>query len=279
MFISVKALKSWKDLELAVEFFMKELGYTTKRGSSVALVNGGVAAVDVVATLESPPPAYQILIECKHWKRNVERSIVQALKMDVQESGSNFGIIVSSKGHQPGAFTGALLSTVRLYNFEEFQSHYAPLWVAKNLNPLWDRYKDAMADARVLDEQSGQGQHFRNMLKGHKLERVAGRLERMTSSVNGAFLSGMAFFSNGTERMTRPIKVTLWSITRPSSGWVYTYRDARQFMHAMNDMFDLVEKSWRDLHTRLAHDKLRKVGGRSFSAPPKFRRISFRTMR
>ena len=121
MFIPIKQVQSWEDLEVKVQSFFNELGYEAKVNHPVTLANGGQAVVDVYAEKPDAPLLQKILFECKYWKSEVPRAIVQSFKMDVLESGANFGVIVSKTGFQSGAYEGVALTTVKLYTFEELQ--------------------------------------------------------------------------------------------------------------------------------------------------------------
>ncbi|MGZ3767136.1 MAG: restriction endonuclease [Mucilaginibacter sp.] len=140
MFTPVSQISSWSDLQEKVRDFFEELGYKATTNKPVNLANGGIAEVDVYAVKGDSPLAQKILFECKYWNSDVPRSVVQSFKMDVQEAGANFGIIVSKKGFQSGAYQGVSLTTVKLYTFEELQAAFAKEWSNQNLMPVTELY-------------------------------------------------------------------------------------------------------------------------------------------
>src|SRR4051812_15638105 len=104
MFVPIAEVKNWEELQVRVRDLFRELGYTAHTDHPVSLANGGLAKVDVFAEKGKSALAQKILFECKYWNTDVPRAIVQSFKMDVQEAGANFGIIVAKKGFQSGAY-------------------------------------------------------------------------------------------------------------------------------------------------------------------------------
>src|ERR1700744_3589275 len=229
MFQKIDEISNWGELEDAVVRLFSEMGYVAKRKKDVPLANGGTAQVDVLAVREEMPPTHRILVECKFWNSKVPRAVVQALKMDVIESGANFGIIISKNGHQKGAYLGVALTNVYIFTFEDFQKYFAQLWVSQNLLPLWDRYNIVSADALKLNRQSPEGQLFHKQLDAAGLLHLRERLQALTFTVARAFLQGMHDFGHGTKVLRRDRKVRIWLMNQPGDGWEYSYSNARGF--------------------------------------------------
>ena len=151
MFTEISEVKNWDDLQNRVQGLLSELGYSAHTNHEVELANGGKAKVDVYAEKGNSALPQKILVECKYWEQDVPRAIVQSFKMDVQEAGANYGIIIAKRGFQSGAYEGITLTTVKLFTFEELQVAFANEWFTHNIRPLDLLYGELVDEARAFE--------------------------------------------------------------------------------------------------------------------------------
>jgi hypothetical protein len=171
MFTPIGSVTEWADLQTKVRDFFREMGYEANTTVTIPLSNNGKAEVDVLAEKTDTPLRQKILIECKYWNSDVPRAIVQSFKMDVQEAGANFGIIVSKQGFQSGAYEGVALTTVNLMTFEELQRAFSGEWAQKNLFPIVELNNRLVDKYRIYEVGSNEchvhkGFLFNDRMKG-----------------------------------------------------------------------------------------------------------------
>ena len=96
-----------REFELAVKGIVDRAGagLASFETTHLARVEGadGEYVIDVLATFEALDVKFQILIECKHERRPVERQDVQVLKAKMDSTGSQKGLLFSIAGFQSGA--------------------------------------------------------------------------------------------------------------------------------------------------------------------------------
>jgi len=131
MLIHIKQVNDWKDLQVKVRDFFREMGYQAEESVQVELAGGGKKEIDV-HVIDSQASNNQIyLIECKNWDTNVSQEIVHSFKFVMELAGANTGYIVSKKGFQSGAFEAARFTNIQLLTFEELQHMYGNEWFRK----------------------------------------------------------------------------------------------------------------------------------------------------
>jgi hypothetical protein len=243
MFIPIEQVQSWEDLEIKVQSFFNELGYEAKVNHPVTLANGGQAVVDVYAEKPDAPLLQKILFECKYWKTEVPRAIVQSFKMDVLESGANFGVIVSKTGFQSGAYEGVALTTVKLYTFEELQLAFAKEWAVRNLYPL--AHKQNILVDLYRHFQIGHSEHtiFEKMKFNKKLEDAADEVKFALDMALSVFKD---YFSIDP---LKPIGEVSHSIPSPSGKVLaVSFHDARSMSLELNRLLDYANALWRQFN-------------------------------
>ena len=68
--------------------------------------SGASRQIDVLIRHNKGLYEHPVVVECKYWKRNVERIHVDALATTVREVGASRGVIFSAEGFQSGAKIG-----------------------------------------------------------------------------------------------------------------------------------------------------------------------------
>lgn len=142
MLIPTSSVIDWRDLQVKVAAFFRDLGYDATVEEKLALRNGATAEVDVVVRDPSASVAKLYLIECKYWEEGIPRAAVQSFKMDVLESGANFGLFISKVGFQPGADIAAKSTNLSLLTFEGLQHTFGEEWFRVKREALYKKMQD-----------------------------------------------------------------------------------------------------------------------------------------
>lgn len=91
-------------------------------------------------------PEIVYLCECKHWARAVPQSIVDGFRTVVQDYGANWGIIISLKGFQKGAYHSARNSNIKLLSWLEFQDLFEDRWIQNYFIPTLSAESDVLIE-------------------------------------------------------------------------------------------------------------------------------------
>jgi len=126
--IDHKLPKGWKDLQHKVAEIFSDIGCKTETDKKIQTVRGTVN-VDVFSTDESQSPSIVYLCECKHWEKRIPKTIVHSFRTVVQDFGANFGIIISKKGFQKGAYEAAKNTNIKLVGWFDFQDMFEEKWL------------------------------------------------------------------------------------------------------------------------------------------------------
>ena len=127
--------KHWKALQADVAQILSECGFQVESNKTITTVRGKVD-IDVFALDRSQTPPVIYLCECKLWNSNVPKREVHAFRTVVNDFGANWGLIISKKGFQSGAFEAAINTNLRLFNWQEFQSLFADRWYHEYMVPI-----------------------------------------------------------------------------------------------------------------------------------------------
>jgi hypothetical protein len=138
-------LARWRQYqEQAAELF-RELGFNVHTDLRVTGARGS-HDVDVYASFERAGLAVNWIIECKHWKRPVDKSHVLTLRSIVEDVGADRGILLSESGAQIGAVAVTHKSNVHVTSIVELKAVAADEIVLEQVRALPRRV--AMAHAR-----------------------------------------------------------------------------------------------------------------------------------
>lgn len=243
MFTPISKVKDWNDLQEKVRDFLEELGYVSKTNYSVTLSNGGVAEVDVFATKGNSPLAQKILFECKYWNTDVPRAIVQSFKMDVQEAGANFGIIVAKKGFQSGAYQGITLTTVKLYTFEELQTLFADEWAEQVLRPVWERQVVVADLARHFEFGTPERSFYESTLFNEKLKALH---DDLWASIHYPLALYKDYFVRDALSQIPPVNDTFPSPRHDGKPRIAQFDDVRTMAACLRNLFDHAIERWQN---------------------------------
>lgn len=119
--------KDWKDLQEKVAEILRDVGYTTETEKKLDTVRGPVE-VDVFSEDTTQSPNIIYVCECKYWVKKVPKEVVHSFRTVMQDFGAHYGIIISKKGFQKGAFTAARNTNIALKDWFGFQEMFEDKW-------------------------------------------------------------------------------------------------------------------------------------------------------
>ena len=103
---------------------------------------GGDYEIDVVGEMSLLRGArFRILVECKRWRRRVDRDVVLALAQKLRNTASHKGFIFSTSGFQRGALDVAVEEGIATLIFEVGNARYETRFVVLHHDPPdWIRF-------------------------------------------------------------------------------------------------------------------------------------------
>ena len=113
----------WKDLQDKVCLLLCQAGFIAEKEKIVSTPRGQVE-LDVYAIDPDSIDQISYVLECKHWKKHVNQSVIHSFMTIMNETGCNIGYIVSKNGFQSGAINYVNFTNIRLFTFDELQKHY-----------------------------------------------------------------------------------------------------------------------------------------------------------
>ena len=138
--IDHKLPRDWKDLQQKVAEIFTDIGYKTEIGKDIKTVRGRVN-VDVFSTDETHSANIVYLCECKHWDKRIPKTVVHSFRTVVQDFGANYGIIISKKGFQRGAYEAARNTNVKLVDWFGFQDMFEEKWLPAISEKLYNEFQ------------------------------------------------------------------------------------------------------------------------------------------
>jgi hypothetical protein len=135
----------WKGLQNQVNEIFRRSGLNSETDKKISTVRGSVN-IDVFAEDSGSQPTTTYLCECKHWKSNVPKTVVHALRTVVQDYGANWGFIISSGAYQSGAYEAAAKSPVRLLTWNDFQKLFVDRWIHNYMIPRLREEADPLVE-------------------------------------------------------------------------------------------------------------------------------------
>jgi len=120
--------RNWKDLQEKVAEIFRDIGYKTETDKKLKIARGTVN-VDVYSEDVTQSPNIIYICECKHWNSNVPKSVIHSFRAIMEDSGAHYGIVISKKGFQKGAYEAAQNTNIRLADWFEFQEVFKSKWI------------------------------------------------------------------------------------------------------------------------------------------------------
>lgn len=112
----------WRLYQDEVAQLFEDLGLNAVVDDQIAGVRG-VHAVDVAVRSEKIGLPQLWIVECKLWKRKVNKEHVLALQAIVQDVGADRGLLLSETGFQSGAIRAAHASNVTLTSLADLRAN------------------------------------------------------------------------------------------------------------------------------------------------------------
>jgi restriction system protein len=138
-------LTRWREYQEQAAILFRELGFDVYTDLQVTGARGR-HDVDVYASFERAGLAVNWIIECKYWKRPVDKSHVLTLRSIVEDVGADRGILLSESGAQSGAVAVTRKSNVHVTSIIDLKAVAANEIVLEQVRALPRRV--AMAHAR-----------------------------------------------------------------------------------------------------------------------------------
>ena len=135
----------WREYQEQAAALFRELGFNVHTDLRVTGARGS-HDVDVYASFERAGLAVNWIIECKQWKRPVDKSHVLTLRSIVEDVGADRGILLSESGAQSGAVGVTHKSNVYVTSIMNLKEIAASEIVLEQVRALPRRV--AMAHAR-----------------------------------------------------------------------------------------------------------------------------------
>lgn len=141
MRITNKIPKNWAELQNSVAKIFNECGFDVKVEKKIKTARGEVE-IDVYVIDNTSIPKSVFICECKNWETSVPQEKVHALFSVVQNSGANFGILISKSGFQSGAYEASKNTNISLLKWEEFLELYKNKWLQNKFGLFYHLFKE-----------------------------------------------------------------------------------------------------------------------------------------
>ncbi|HXH94789.1 MAG TPA: restriction endonuclease [Thermoanaerobaculia bacterium] len=141
--ITTKSPATWRDLQNAVARILSECGFIVEVEKRITTARGRVE-VDVYAQEIVQGRSYEILCECKHWKRAVPQTAIHSFRTVIAEIGANVGYFISLHGFQAGAFAASELTNIQLVTWNQFQEAFEETWRERYFSPMIEERLDPL---------------------------------------------------------------------------------------------------------------------------------------
>ncbi|KPG98320.1 hypothetical protein AEQ67_13270 [Pseudomonas sp. RIT-PI-q] len=96
-------VKDWGGFEQLVKSMHESGSVEVEHNVTLTGKSGATRQIDVLLKHHCPPYSYLTLIECKYWKRKVERANIDVLAMSISDLSAAKGVFFTTVGYQEGA--------------------------------------------------------------------------------------------------------------------------------------------------------------------------------
>lgn len=131
----------WKDLQNKVCLLFNQIGLKAETEKIIETPRGEVE-VDVFAIDPNSVDKISYIVECKNWTSPINQSVIHSFTTVMNETGCNIGYIISKNGFQSGAIKYTKNTNIRLFTFDEIQSHYYKLWMMNYFAPQIEKINE-----------------------------------------------------------------------------------------------------------------------------------------
>src|SRR5258708_10385869 len=114
-------MTAWHDYQQQAAAFFQSLDLEVTIDESVTGARG-THDIDVVVRTRRAGIAQLWVVECKHWRKSIDKLHVLALAQLVQDVGADRGILLSETGFQAGAVRVAASSNITLTSLADLRA-------------------------------------------------------------------------------------------------------------------------------------------------------------
>jgi hypothetical protein len=125
--IMSKVPSTWKELQNLSAAVLIDCDFNVEIEKTIQTVRGS-AEIDVYAEKETSFAA-KVLCECKYWESDVPQGVVHGFRTVINDSGANYGYIISKRGFQKGAFEAAEKTSIEILTWDEFLERFKTGWL------------------------------------------------------------------------------------------------------------------------------------------------------
>lgn len=111
---------AWREYQEQAATLFLELGFDVRTDLRISGARGS-HDIDVYVSFERAGLVVNWIIECKHWKRPVDKSHVLTLRSIVEDVGADRGILLSESGAQSGAVAVTHKSNVHVTSIADLK--------------------------------------------------------------------------------------------------------------------------------------------------------------
>jgi hypothetical protein len=124
------AVSDWKDLQIRVRDFFREMRYEAEAEHRIDTARG---KVEVDVWIRDPNASVNTiyLAECKHWKKRVTPEVARAFRTTMADFGASTGFIVSRVGFSSGVDDVVQYTNIHPLTWEQLQRAYGNEWLRK----------------------------------------------------------------------------------------------------------------------------------------------------
>lgn len=148
MRITNKIPQDWVGLQNSVAEIFKGCGFDVQVEKKIKTVRGEVE-IDVYVIDNTSIPKSVFICECKNWANSVPQEKVHALYSVVQNSGANFGLLISKNGFQSGAYEASENTNISLLKWDEFLEIYKNKWLQNKFRSFYFLFKELRENRSV----------------------------------------------------------------------------------------------------------------------------------
>lgn len=135
----------WRELQQRVAAILQESGFIVEIARSLKTARGTVE-IDVYATDPKTTPTAIYLCECKRWGCNVPQAEVQTFRTIMEDSGAHFGLFISARGFQKGAYNVIQHTNIQLLTWTQFQEIFLERWCKRYWIPTFRSVAHSLID-------------------------------------------------------------------------------------------------------------------------------------
>ena len=126
--ITNKTPSGWRDLQKKVALILEQSGLEVEVEKKVESVRATIG-IDVYAKERKSDRCYEILVECKYWKKKIPQDTIYTFRSKVNDVGANIGYIISINGFQSGAYNASIHTNLSIVTWQEFLKLYEKDWL------------------------------------------------------------------------------------------------------------------------------------------------------